>query len=68
MMVKLTALAFLLRLLTWGSISLASSILLGPSAGHWYADRTGRGWSSFGLRLGLSFIGFFLLYGLANQG
>lgn len=36
-----------------GVLMIASGIVLGPSAGHWYAGRTVRGLTTAGLRLGL---------------
>lgn len=31
-----------------------SGVLIGPSVGHWYAGRAARGWTTLGLRAGLS--------------
>ena len=44
----------------WGAIQvglIASAIIVGPSAGHFYANQWGRGLKSAGLRLGLSALG-----------
>ncbi|MCH9015831.1 MAG: hypothetical protein IH877_09130 [Gemmatimonadetes bacterium] len=35
-------------------------LLFGPSAGHWYAERWGRGFASVGARLGVSAVGIAL--------
>ena len=56
----------------WGAIQvglIASAIIVGPSAGHFYANQWGRGLKSAVLRLGLSALGsaFFLKgYGEAH--
>ncbi len=35
--------------------------ILGPSAGHWYAEQAGRGWLTVGIRTGLYVLGFVAL-------
>jgi len=44
---------------TAGSL-IAGGILVGPSVGHWYAGRTGRGFATLGVRLALGALGLAL--------
>lgn len=39
-----------------------SGMLIGPSVGHWYAGRAARGWTTLGLRAGLSLATAALLF------
>lgn len=47
--------------LTIGIVGISSGILIGPSAGHWYAKQTSRGWISVLIRFGISTAGLLLL-------
>ena len=44
--------------------AIGSGLLFGPSAGHWYAERNGRAWTTTGLRAGLLVLGLVALSGL----
>jgi len=41
---------------------LYSSLIIGPSAGHWYAQQHSRGWKSLALRAGLAALGIAFFY------
>jgi hypothetical protein len=47
-----------------GGTMLGAGWLVGPSAGHWYAEQHGRGWLTTGIRFGLSLLGFAALAAL----
>lgn len=46
-------------------LGFSSGLIIGPSAGHWYAQQHSRGWKSLALRAGLAALGiasFYLAY------
>lgn len=44
-----------------GIAGMASSWIFGPSAGHWYAGESARGWATTGIRAGLFALGVLAL-------
>ncbi len=43
-------------------LGFSSGLIIGPSAGHWYAQQHSRGWESFALRAGLAALGIASFY------